>query len=222
MNYTIRRAAKRPELKGLWDGPVWSQADTLDVANFRAESSAHRPKVQARLLYDAAGIYGMFRVHDQYVRCVHTKFQDAVCRDSCVEFFVQPKPTPGYFNFEFSGGGAFLVYYVEDHTRTAEGFKKRTEVTAEDGRQVQVYHSLPSVVEPEITTDTEWRLEFAIPFRMLEKYAGALGDVRGQRWRANFYKCGDQTSHPHWASWAPVDALNFHLPHCFGTLVFAD
>ncbi|MEW6117215.1 MAG: carbohydrate-binding family 9-like protein, partial [Nitrospirota bacterium] len=41
-----------------------------------------------------------------------------------------------------------------------------------------------------------------------------------REWRANFYKCGDATSHPHWASWAPVEALNFHLPHCFGTICF--
>ena len=41
-----------------------------------------------------------------------------------------------------------------------------------------------------------------------------------QAWRGNLYKCGDRTSHPHWAAWSPVDELNFHLPRCFGTLRF--
>jgi hypothetical protein len=47
-----------------------------------------------------------------------------------------------------------------------------------------------------------------------------LGPMSSQSWRDNFYKCGDQTSHPHWASWSPVDDLNFHLPRCFGTICF--
>ena len=45
----------------------------------------------------------------------------------------------------------------------------------------------------------------------------------GQVWRANLYKCGDQTSHPHWASWAPIgEALNFHQPGFFGGLDLAE
>ena len=35
-----------------------------------------------------------------------------------------------------------------------------------------------------------------------------------------FFKCGDKTSHPHWASWNPVDELNFHLPRCFSEIIF--
>jgi hypothetical protein len=76
------------------------------------------------------------------------------------------------------------------------------------------------VVEPEIQEPTTWFIEFRIPISLLEKYVGPIGDPRGQRWTANFYKCGDKTSHPHWISWAPVDQLNFHLPRCFGPIVF--
>ncbi|MCD6337129.1 MAG: hypothetical protein J7M01_02720, partial [Candidatus Marinimicrobia bacterium] len=36
----------------------------------------------------------------------------------------------------------------------------------------------------------------------------------------NLYKCGDKTSHPHWASWSPIDKLNFHQPKHFGEFVF--
>jgi hypothetical protein len=53
---------------------------------------------------------------------------------------------------------------------------------------------------------------------VLERYVGPLAPLAGQVWRGNFYKCGDRTSHPHWAAWSPVDELNFHLPRCFGAL----
>ena len=220
MKYIIKRTTVRPELEGQWDGPVWRTANTLDIANFRPESSDHRPNTQARLLYDTDGVYGIYRVEDRYVRCVHTNFQDQVCRDSCVEFFVRPAGAPVYLNFEFSCGGAFLCYCVTDPTRVAEGLKEYRAVSGDDGRLVRIYHSMPRVVEPEIEGEATWFLEFAIPFEMLAKYAGPVGDVAGRTWRANLYKCGDETSHPHWASWAPVDEKNFHLPRCFGEIVF--
>jgi hypothetical protein len=47
-----------------------------------------------------------------------------------------------------------------------------------------------------------------------------LGKIGGQSWRGNFFKCAEEISHPHWASWSPVDELNFHLPRCFGTIHF--
>jgi hypothetical protein len=223
MEYHVKRATVCPELAGLWDGPAWGQTEAITVDNFRPESSDHRPKVQAKLLFDAETIYGIFYVEDKYVRAVHTGYQESVCKDSCVEFFVKPKPDEGYFNFEFSACGAFLVHYVTDATRQPGGdCKAFVELTEQDGDLVKVYHSLPGRIEPEIEEDTEWVLEFAIPCQLLEKYVGSLGDPAGQMWRANFYKCGDATSHPHWASWMPLPKTNFHQPEYFGTLRFAE
>lgn len=65
-----------------------------------------------------------------------------------------------------------------------------------------------------------WTLEFSVPFAVLEKYIGVLEPIKGQTWRANFYKCGNETSHPHWISWMPLSARNFHNPESFGNLVF--
>jgi len=223
MEYYVQRATVCPELAGLWDGPAWRQAEAITVSNFRPESSDHRPKVQAKLLFDAETIYGIFHVQDKYVRAVHTGYQDPVCRDSCVEFFVEPDPDEGYFNFEFSACGAFLVHYVTDTTRRPDGeFKGFVELPQEDGDLVSVYTSLPGLIEPEIQEDTDWVLEFAIPCKLFEKYIGLLGDPAGQTWRANFYKCGDATSHPHWASWMPLPKTDFHLPEHFGTLRFEE
>ena len=60
------------------------------------------------------------------------------------------------------------------------------------------------------------------PFALLEAYVGPIAIDKGSVWGANFYKCGDETSHPHWGAWSPVDELNFHLPRCFGRLGFAE
>ncbi|MFZ0131197.1 MAG: carbohydrate-binding family 9-like protein [Desulfobacterales bacterium] len=218
--YSVSRAGCRPELLGMWDGPAWRSAPSLAVACFRPEGSAHRPVTRVKLVYDRNGIYGLFQVKDTYVRCVRTRFQDAVYKDSCVEFFVQPKPAGGYFNFEFNCGGALLASYITDPARVPGGFKNFVRLTDKDARRLRIHHSLPAVVEPEAAQATTWHLEFFIPFALLEAYVGPIAIAKNAPWRANFYKCADETSHPHWGAWSPVDELNFHLPRCFGTLVF--
>jgi hypothetical protein len=216
--YLVRAARPRPRPQDGWDDPAWAAAETLEISCFRPESSDHRPRTRARLGWDEEGLFGLFRVEDRYVRSVHTRFGDPVYEDSCVEIFLQPRPGRGYLNFEMNAGGALLASHITDHRRTRDGFAAFTKLTSEDGQWVAVHSSLPAIVEPEVEAD--WRLAFAIPKALLEKYVGPIGPMAGQEWRANLFKCGDGTSHPHWASWSPVDALNFHLPHCFGTLRF--
>ena len=55
-----------------------------------------------------------------------------------------------------------------------------------------------------------------IPFRLIGIDAGHLP----ARIRANFYKCGDKTAHPHFLSWSPVstEKPDFHRPEFFGEL----
>jgi hypothetical protein len=219
--YKIIFASSPPEMDSLWNGAAWKNVPALEVSCYRRESSTHRPTTQCKLLYDRDRIYGIFRVKDQHVRCVHTMFQSNVYKDSCVEFFVQPKAPGGYFNFEFNCGGAMLASYITDPTRIAGRVKEFIPLTPEDDFQIKRYHNLPRIVEPEITRPIIWFLGFSIPFAILGKYTGTLADVSGQIWRANFYKCGNETTLPHWGSWSPLRELNFHLPGNFGELEFA-
>jgi hypothetical protein len=219
--YKVLFAKKMPEMQGLWDGTAWRDIPALEVSCYREESSGHRPETLCKLLYDQNCIHGIFRVEDQHVRCVHTGFQSDVYKDSCVEFFVQPKTASGYFNFEFNCGGSLLASYITDPTRIAGKVSGFIPLTPDDDLQIKRYSSLPKTVTPEITTPITWFLEFAIPFAVLEKYTGILPETSGPIWRANFYKCGNDTSHPHWGAWNELSQLNFHLPAEFGEITFA-
>jgi hypothetical protein len=219
-NYKVLSTPQSPEMQGLWDGDVWRNVPALEVDNFRPEGSNHHPQTLCKLLYDAEKLYVIFRVDDQYVRCVNTGFQSDVYKDSCVEIFLQPKSTGGYFNFEFNCGGALLASYVNDPTRVSGRVKECVPLTLDDDHQIQRYSNMPSKVSPEITNKQIWFLEFSIPFAVLTKFAGLMEEITGQVWRGNFYKCGNETSHPHWGAWSPVSELNFHLPECFGNIQF--
>lgn len=219
--YKINKTTYSQPLDGEWLGKRWSHTNHLDISIFHPKSSSHHPKVEAKLLYDNDSIYGIFKVEDQYIRSINTNLQDNVCRDSCVEFFFTPIPNKGYFNFEFNAGGNMLCQYVTDHHRENNGpIKEFKVIDIAHAKQVNIFHSLPNVIEPEITVHKTWFLEFRIPFSILENYCGTIGTVAGTEWKANLYKCGDQTSHPHWASWAPISELNFHLPDCFAPIIF--
>ncbi len=226
MQYVVRKADDKVEIgvggrpNADWNHPIWHNAEILEVQSFRPESSAHRPRTLARVLYGTEGLQGIFQVHDQYVRCLRTNYFDEVWKDSCVEFFAQPQAGRGYFNFEFNCGGAFLCSHIINPERTTEGFKEFIKVPCEFGLSIQVISSLPKRVEPEIAEPVVWTLAFSIPFTLFEHYLGGLGTLKGQVWRGNFFKCAEENSHPHWASWSPVDEFNFHRPSCFGTLRF--
>lgn len=221
MEYIIAKAARRPSLRGLWDERAWEGANVITIANFLMQSKSRHPRTEAKVVYQDDGLFVFFRVFDKYVRCVQTAYQTSVCKDSCVEFFVEPRAGRGYFNFEINCGGTLLLYYCKiDGSANAKPVF--TPVPPELGCQVAIFHSLPQTVNPEIEADTEWRIEYFIPFNIFEHYLGPLGMIPGQIWRANFYKCGDQTSHPHWASWSPMGPeLNFHLPRYFASLRFS-
>jgi hypothetical protein len=199
---------------------AWKTAQAVNIDCFRPESKDHKPSTSVTLKYTDTAIHGLFRVNDRYVRCVHKGTGTAVYNDSCVEFFVKPLPDRGYFNFEFNCGGSMLASYITNPQRVPGGFKEYKILTPQDCADVAVEHTMPETVEPEIIEPVEWKLGFAIPFTLFEKYAGAIKHSKGCEWRANFNKCGDKTSHPHWATWSPVTSLNFHLPQCFGRIIF--
>lgn len=223
-HYLLHRTPPSAQWSLDWDADFWRNADTAQVNYFHPESSPHRPATEAKMLYNDAALYIFFRVQDNYIRCMNTAYQSAVYTDSCVELFVQPKPNKGYFNIEMNCGGAVLFTYIEDPERLpGGGFKKYTVIPEEIGKAIEIRSSMPQTLPKEITAPTEWRLTARIPFHIFEKYIGEIEKPTQQEWRGNFYKCADESSQPHWASWSPIgEALNFHCPEYFGTLKFAE
>ncbi len=196
------------------------QVRKIQVAEFLKESSAHRPRTEVGLVYTDEGLWGKFNVYDRYVRCLHTEFQQPVYQDACVEFFVQPAGARGYFNFEFNACGALLAGYVLDPRKNAAGEPRQTiPLGREDWHDIRIRASFDCPVEPEMQSDVHWFVEFFISFDLFKRYI--LAPVKpSPGWRANFYKCAENNSHPHWAAWAAVPELNFHLPEYFGRLEF--
>jgi hypothetical protein len=230
--YEVRRV-KAPlptpsPLDAAWQSAAWSHAQTLAVDRFHAKPDPLYPKTETRLLYDDAGLHVFFRVEDRYVRSVVTAYQGPVSRDACVEFFMEPDVQRGYLNIEVNAGGTLLMKYHDPRLRPGDpesppGFKLVLVPWAQ-AQRVRIHHSLPRVVDPEITTPVVWYVQYFVPFEVLESHFGPLRPVSGRRWRANFYKISAATSHPHRATWAPIPpaarAAGFHQPRFFAPIRF--
>lgn len=218
MRYTVKRASEAVKPGNEWDAGRWKQANVLETANYMGDKPEHFPKTQAKLLYDADNLYVFFRVEDRYVRAVAEETHGKVWQDSCVEFFFTPDAELEdiYFNLETNCGGTMLFCY-NDKQNKIEKY-----VEAADCEKVELYHSLPESIADEITEPTTWTLSYKLPFDVIAGYSKMTKPQPGVIWKANFYKCADKTSHPHWLTWSFVDnpTPKFHLPRYFGVLEF--
>jgi len=216
--YEVQKTSLKPEIKGLWDGSVWENVTPIKINNYMGTAPQHKPDTQAKLLYDEDYLYVIFKVQDNYLLATAENFQDSVCQDSCVEFFFTPSQdiTTGYFNIETNCGGTMLFRH-----QLTQGHAEN-EITPEDFSKIQIYHSEDKIINPQRNIPTTWIVEYKLPFNFLSKYTQMDKPESGVKWRANFYKCADATSKPHWLTWSVVDnpKPQFHLPEFFGTLLF--
>ncbi len=219
MEYIVQRVGGAAEEGCSWDRGAWADIEPLELSCFMGSEPKHRPLTRAKLLYDHSCVHVRFRVEDRYVLAAASRHQDNVCSDSCVELFFAPEDRldHGYFNVEVNCGGTVLLHHQ---------LARQTQDVAVDPafiHRMAVRSSLPRRTPPELSHPLVWTVGYRIPFRSLRRYAPVTVPEPGVGWRANLYKCADDSSHPHWLTWAHVDnpTPDFHLREFFGTLRFA-
>lgn len=216
--YRVRRMQENSTIDADWNKAAWKGIPPLVIEYYMGKEPSHQPKAQAKVAYDDDFLYLIWKVEDRYVLAKRTRHLQDVWCDSCVEFFFTPGGDPeerGYFNLETNCAGVKLL---EAHIAGKEVEKPRFEEFA----AIVTASSLKAPVDPEIAEPTTWTLEYKIPLSLIEKFTKVVRPRSGVAWRANFYKCADDSSHPHWLTWSPVTygEPSFHRPEFFGNLVF--
>jgi hypothetical protein len=216
--YKVTRLKQPMKIDGNWDKPQWKNVPEIDILNYMGSIPNFRPEVKAKMIYDDKNIYVIFHVKDQYVRCLATEINGPVWQDSACEFFFAPDSAlPGkYFNLEMNCGGTPLMFY----NLVPRKESKRLDI--EDIKKIEIAHSLPQLIDPEMSNPVTWTLEYRIPIDMLGKYAGVTHPKKGVEWRANFYKIAENNSNPHYITWSYIEnpKPDFHKPKFFGKLSF--
>lgn len=214
----VPRSESTDPLTDGFDSGAWRSVAPITLDHYMGAAPCHRPTTEIKLLYDEAWVYVFFRVHDRHVVARASDHQDMVCVDSCVEWFFTPGPDldDGYFNIETNCGGTMLLHHQQARN-TDERIIPRETIDTMD-----IHHSLPRRVTPEIAEPVIWTVSYRVPISDLSRVAEVTRPGPGVVWRGNFYKCADESSHPHWLTWAPIDLPepDFHQKGFFGTIRF--
>lgn len=216
--YKVKKLNGTIKIDADWSKKQWQGIESQKLTNFMGQKPEHFPNTEFKMLYDDANIYVIFKVDDNYIKAVAKAHQASVCCDSCVEFFFTTGQdiSQGYFNLETNCGGTMLLHHQIACRQHCRPF------IATELDKVEISHSLPNLIEKEITVPMTWTVEYRLPLNILESYAKVQKPASGIKWRANFYKCADLTSYPHWLTWEVVDRPlpDFHRPEFFGQIVF--
>ena len=185
--------------------------ETFAISHDRPEGAAS-PETTGQLLYlPNRGLEVSMACREQNPRAIYYNPNDPVHTDSCMEAFLDcfpGLPQYGYIGLEMNANGA-------SHCSFGTGRHTRSYVLKRG-----LPH--PEVAIERYTKDGDWywRATCLLKKSLLEAlYERNCDFEAGHRMRGNFYKCGDHTASPHWGSWAPVEKVDFHVPHLFGDLI---
>jgi hypothetical protein len=189
------------------------QKDRLQIDTINWKGFDYKPEVELSIGYGDFEIFLKFYVREDYFKAEKTETNQMVCEDSCVEFFVSPEDDGTYYNIEFNGIGTCLAGY-------GTGRKNSTRLNPEMISKIRRITTAGDRPVKERTGKYEWSLTTAIPIDLFFKHK--VTDLKGKSFRANFYKCGDKLTIPHYLTWNPVgtEKPDYHQPKYFGLLKF--
>ena len=182
------------------------QPEVFAVTHLRPEG-APAPKTEGHLRYTpGVGLELTMHCWETEPKAVFLRPDDTVCKDSCMEMFLNcfPElPEYGYINVEMNAAGIMRCGFGTDRHNRFLLLSK-------------------GIAQPEVVAskgDGFWQVQCLLTERLLETlYQRPCRFATGHEMQGNFYKCGDETASPHWASWSKVERLDFHTPEFFGIL----
>ena len=185
--------------------------DRVESVNW-PDNFPYRPDMKFRIARSETALVVYYSVKGADLRAVALKDGGKVWEDSCCEFFVEAADGR-YWNFEMNCIGTLLA-------GCGTGRAGRVNLSPEETAKIRRFSTLPHESCMEIGGSYAWKAAVVIPFALL----GYDPEHLPSSIRANFYKCGDCTAHPHFLSWNPIDtpSPDFHRPEFFGTLKLAE
>ena len=193
--YTIIRA-------GEGTGPENIAELTLDQVLWEPDCGI---RAGGRIFHDGENLLVSLRAKEKDIRAEYTAPMSPVHEDSCLEFFFMPEGAECYLNFEINPNGCLHIGFGKDRY-------ERERIVLPDA---ETYFRIRTG-----RTAEGWKAEYRIPGEFLQRF---YPDFRfAGKLKANVYKCGDKTVHPHYLAWNPVDSPvpDYHRPESFGTMIF--
>lgn len=181
------------------------------------EAYPYSPKVTVAVRHDGQTMTLRYNVTENYTKAEITESNGQVWTDSCVEFFISFDQN-SYYNIETTCAGVELL-----GLQTKSEGSTKYDVSHASNEIIAAIKKTGTYVGQcfsEREGENSWQIDIEIPVSSF--YGHAIKSFDGLKARCNFYKCGDNLSHPHFLSWTKISFQkpNFHLPEFFGEIEF--
>lgn len=168
----------------------------------------------AQIAYDSTALYLHLSASEPEIRAEEEGLLAMPCNDSCLEFFFCPQEGDSrYFNFEFTPKATLYLGF-------GSCMETLTRLVIEEE-----FGGYQALFKPQVTQKADsWEISYEIPFTFIRRFFPNFTAASGKTVRANFYKCADLASKPHYLTWNPITREGeylFHTPEEFGLLRFA-
>lgn len=182
----------------------------IDVLNW--PSYSYKPDVKFKIAHCQNQVLLKYAVSEDNILANIVSINGAVCTDSCVEFFISTHRDDSFYNFEFNCIGTPHAEYGI--------VGKRELLDPEIVKRIKTRSSLGNQPFDERKGGYQWEIVIIIPGECFVFDKNLV--FKGLNAKANFYKCGDNTSTPHFLTWNPVDTdhPDYHQPSFFGEILF--
>ena len=186
----------------------FSRAEKAMISTYKW-TEGYAPEAYGQLIYvEGKGFALRMTAVESNPKAEYTaRYNDPVYKDSCLEFFVNFDNGDKYMNFEMNSNGSFLAAVRADRANKTP---------------INMLAPLPRVKATK--EEDKWSVEVFFSNDLIGKLFGKFSFGRGESFKGNFYKCGDETEIPHFGMWAPIDnpTPDFHRPEFFGTFKIED
>ncbi len=212
-DYIIKRTTGPIYVDGYLNEPDWKNAESIGDLVFPWYEKGKKEQTIVKMLWDDTFLYISYFCEDEHISATRTQKNTDVWLDDCVECFVAPNPSSplDYTNYEFNCLGTYLV---------GVHINKKEFLWEPEG--IQIGRSHKGTINKEDDIDSYWILEVAIPFKNFKRFNINIPPKPGEYWFLNINRCGGVVNEQY-SQWSPSDTPEpqFHVPSCFGKVIFS-
>lgn len=170
-------------------------------------------RIRFKIAHNNHNIYLHYDVIEPEITATYLKHNTPVCKDSCIEFFIAFEEDTNYYNFEFNALGSCLLAWGPDRynrqlldIKIIDLIKVKTEIKRISQNGLTMFN---------------WKIFIIIPLSTFS--FNNIKSLKNIKAKANFYKCGNNLSKPHYITWNNIrsEKPDFHLKSYFREIEFS-
>jgi len=216
--YVVKRTEEPMAVDGLLTEPVWKRLEAISLV-LSDGSGTPQQETEVKLCWDDGHLYVAFTAIDTDIWGTMTRRDQPLFDEEVVEIFLSPTGSlTDYYELEVSPRN--VVWDGKVHNPEGRWQTSQADASWDCPGLLTGVRVVGTLANRE-DLDQLWTVEMGIPFAPVAP--GGRAPRPGDEWRANLFRI-DRGEVDEFSAWSPTRErpAHFHVPRCFGHLVFGD